>query len=481
MEQPKKKKVKIVEVCKVAPPPAVFAAPSPPDSSTCPKSLSLTYLDLLWLRIPPVQRLIFYEFPTPDDPNTNTTAFFNADILPRLKHSFSLTLQCFLPLAGNLTWPKTSLKPVLVYAEGDAVSLTVAESDADFYRLSGKDELFEAREYHPLVPTLAMSHDRTAVLALQVTLFPNQGLSIGIAMHHAVLDGKSMHLFLKTWANTCRSRGTLPELKPFYDRSVIKDPAGLETIYTKQWLDSEGPNNRSVTCLEKFTKEVPSDLARGMFQLTRADIEKLRHMVKTQMAKNKDNEPLEHISSFSLTYAYIWACLAKVEGIINSEYQVLLGFAVDCRPRLEPPVPETYIGNCTGLKVATIETIGYGGLEFWLTKAVKAIGEAVKSLESDGVLNGAEEWVSRWFCAPNESRRVRLYTVAGSPRFEIYSMDFGWGRPRKTDVVSIDMNGAISLSDSSGNGDRGVEVGLVLKKQQMEAFAPLFAQGLVDS
>lgn len=135
--------VKIIEVCKVAPPP-VSASFQDPHNSTSPKSLPLTFLDLLWLRYPLVQRLFFYGLPTPHDENTNTTSFFHSDILPRLKHSLSLTLQHFLPLAGNLTWPESSDKPVLVYAERDAVSLKVAESDADFSRLSGTQEFFQA-------------------------------------------------------------------------------------------------------------------------------------------------------------------------------------------------------------------------------------------------------------------------------------------------------------------------------------------------
>lgn len=163
-------------------------------------------------------------------------------------------------------------------------------------------------------------------------------------MHHAVLDGKTIHLFLQTRARTCQSRGT-PELKvrPFYDRSDIKDLGGrLKRICTSHWLDLEGPNNRSLMCLEKFIKVVLSDLVRGTFQLTREDIEKLRRLVKTHLAKQDHEQHYsnEYISTFSLTYAYVWFCLANVEGILNNEVdQALLVFVVDFRSRLNPPVP----------------------------------------------------------------------------------------------------------------------------------------------
>ncbi|AES77682.1 anthocyanidin 3-O-glucoside-6-O-malonyltransferase, putative [Medicago truncatula] len=48
-------------------------------------SLPLTFFDILWLRLPPVQRIFFYEFPH------QTSLFFNT-LLPKLNQSLSLTL-----------------------------------------------------------------------------------------------------------------------------------------------------------------------------------------------------------------------------------------------------------------------------------------------------------------------------------------------------------------------------------------------------
>ncbi|PQQ13386.1 phenolic glucoside malonyltransferase 2 [Prunus yedoensis var. nudiflora] len=116
--------IKVVEVCWVAPKPS-----SPDSASPDDQSLPLTFFDLLWLRFPPIQRVFFYEISS-----FNTPLFFDS-ILPKLKASLSLTLQHFLPLAGNLTWPQDSQKPFLSYVKGDTLSLTIAESDADFYHL----------------------------------------------------------------------------------------------------------------------------------------------------------------------------------------------------------------------------------------------------------------------------------------------------------------------------------------------------------
>lgn len=191
-------------------------------------SLPLTFFDIHWLRFSSVKRIFFYETSSTDSVYTS-----------QLKTSLSLTLQHFLPLGGTLTWPQDSHKPILNYVRGDTVSLTIAQSEAGFHHLSSNDE-----EYHPLVPQLEVSGERAAALALQITAFPNNGFSIGTAMDHAVLDGKSSTLFVKSWAHICKhgSAVSLPDhLKLYYnDRKANKDPMALQTIWSNDWLNSGG-------------------------------------------------------------------------------------------------------------------------------------------------------------------------------------------------------------------------------------------------
>lgn len=150
----------------------------------------------------------------------------------------------------------------------------------------------------------------------------------------------------------------------------------------------------------------------------------------------------------------------------------MLVLNVDCRGRLEPPIPTTYFGNCVGARYAVVETRDLLG-ENGLIVAVEAMIEALETLK-DGVLNGAENWSSGLI--NGLATEIMGIGVAGSPRFEVYNNDFGWGRPKKFEMVSIDKTSAISLSDSR-NGD-GVEIGCVSKKGAMEAFASLFVKGL---
>ncbi|XP_024033126.1 phenolic glucoside malonyltransferase 1 [Morus notabilis] len=429
---------KILEVSRVPP----FADSSDSHSDF---SLPLTFCDTSWFKFPPVERLFFYSLPQPKQTFLDST-------IPKLKNSLSLTLQHFLPLAGNLTWPRHSPKPIILYTPNDGVSLTVAESNAaqDFDFLSA-DHPREAASFHPFVPNLKVTETGASAISVQITLFPNRGFCIGVTCHHAVLDGKSTAMFMKSWAYICRSEkpGSLPDqLKPFFDRSVIRDPDGLDIFYVNQWLASTkhiDPNPFQFLP----SLDVPSDLVRATFELTRADIAKLRQKVLSSW----DKQEKLHLTSFALTLSYmavgILTATEEDHKLAIKKQKVNLLFAVDYRNRLRPPVPENYFGNC--------------------------VSDLMKKLEEDVMEGAAEKFSKRQseFAKGN----MRVIAVAGSPRLGVYDVDFGWGKPNKVEVVSIDRTGAISMAESR-DGSGGIEVGVVLKKSELDGFTSFFLAGL---
>ncbi|KAK6266765.1 hypothetical protein QUC31_017602 [Theobroma cacao] len=456
--------MKILEFTRIKP------SPDSPKSAA-ELSLPLTFFDIFWFKLPPVERLFFYQI------NNSTPAYFNSVILPKLKHSLSLTLLHYLPLAGNLKWPSTSPKPIILYTPNDGVSLTVAESAADFNLLSSKG-IYEAVELHPLTPELITSDDSASTIALQITLFPNMGFCIGITAHHAVLDGKATTLFMKSWAYLCNQGYTEhsslpPELTPFLDRSVIKDVTGLDLdmLYLNQWLASigsdSGTNNKSLKILPN--KGEAPNLVRATFEITREDFKKLRDRALAQLS---DSGKELHLSTFVLTLAYVTRCIVKARGG-EDDRNVGVGFTIDCRPRLNPPVPENYFGNCntiTGDLIKARDFLDENGFGF----SVHKVSGMVKVLMEKGPLVGIENKLSTVLNFSEEiAKSMQIISVAGSPRFEVYGSDFGWGKPLKVVVVSIDKNEAISMAESR-DGSRGVEVGLALKKHEMEFFSSLF-------
>ncbi|KAK7381246.1 hypothetical protein VNO78_33783 [Psophocarpus tetragonolobus] len=458
MEQAKS--VKVLEVCSVAP---SQGTPTTTTNSSTPTRLPLTFYDLQFLRLPPFENLFFYEFSNPTTPS-----FFDS-ILPNLKHSLSLTLQHFLPFAGTIIWPLDSPHPIINYVPGNTVSLTISESNLDFNMLCSNT--CEISQLHSLVPHLTFSHEEASVIALQVTLFPRSGFSLGIVSHHAAMDGKALMLFLKAWAYACANNQTntslllsLPKhLTPFYDRSIIGDTTGIGATYAKNWLNFRGPNNRSMK-LFGFGGAVPTEAIRGSFELTSSDIQKLKQHAKFKLKK------YAHVSTFSVISAYVLQCLVKAEPPKTNGVGFI--FSADCRFRMEPPVPSTYFGNCIVIHKVLDETKNLLG-DDGFGNALMGISEALNRLE-DGLINGALALnLNAWM---EFSRDEKLITVAWSPQFETYSVDFGWGRPKKVDMTSIGKSVMFGLWESRNSG--GLEISLVLEKQEMEAFSAHFTEGL---
>ncbi|GMN25916.1 hypothetical protein TIFTF001_047762, partial [Ficus carica] len=242
--------------------------------------------------------------------------------LSKNQNTLSLTLQHYFPLAGTLTWPSNSPKPVALYKPSDAVSLTVAEFTVEHYfnHISG-DHVREASESRPLVPDLHVNETSASIMALQITLFPDGGICDGVTCHHAFLDGKSI------------------AMTPLGSHAVPKPTAG--EFQSKQKVFEHWSETHE-----------PSHTVRGTFQLTLGDIEKLEKRISNHIKISK----LEYLSSFVVTSARLWTCIFKA--MSSSERKSSMAcfvVGVDYQARLGPPTPLNYFGNCAGSHLGYVQ------------------------------------------------------------------------------------------------------------------------------
>uniref|UniRef100_A0A2N9ILP5 Anthocyanin 5-aromatic acyltransferase n=1 Tax=Fagus sylvatica TaxID=28930 RepID=A0A2N9ILP5_FAGSY len=448
--------IKVLEHCHV----------SPPLNSAPPTSLPLTFFDIPWLFFSPSQPLFFYEYPYPSSHFTSTT-------LPKLKNSLSLTLQHFYPLAGNLTMsPFEPCKPEIIYSQADFVSLTIAESDGDLNHLSSNYPR-DVNEFYSLVPQLDDKQVLIPLLAIQVTVFPKAGLCIGLAYHHVVADGRTFNNFMKTWASFC-SVGDSFSMKslPSYDRKVIVDAHGLEGIFLKEWWRRK--SSKEIVRSSEANVDL-SNMVRATFVVGLSDMIRIKTWIIDECNKGNKSLPI-HLSPYVLTCAFIWVCLLKVQECFNEkccmEDPNYFGFIAGGITRLDFPVPASYFGNCVGFgrSMATRkELIGEDGV----IVAARAIGSTVKTLDK-AIFGGADKWILDWDVLFGSELHVM---VAGSPKLDLYETDFGWGRAKKIEEISIDCMRAISLTESR-DVEGGIEVGLALPKTKMDAFTTFFTHGL---
>ncbi|XP_047938073.1 phenolic glucoside malonyltransferase 1-like [Salvia hispanica] len=441
-----------------------------PASDAAEQRLPLTYFDMLWLYFHPIERLLFYKHPC-------SAADFTETIAPHLESSLSQTLRHYLPLAGNLLCPLDSGMPELRYFSGDSVAVTFAESSrdpADFDYLTGNQPR-EADDFHLFVPKLPESTTdsesgcrKSPLLAIQVTHFPEIGIVIGVTNHHVAGDASSIIGFLKAWSSTAKLGGEAEVAPPFYDRSVLKDPTGRAELYWNQM--------RLVKFGEPKAPITPTNKVRATFILQKTDIEKLKKLV---MEKEPDSNSI-HISSFTVAIAYFWWCTdrsaAEAGDQIGDEVTEYFGIAADARSRTDPPLPAAYFGNCVGFLAAESRHGVIRGEEGFLA-AAKAVGEVIRDKvnRKGELLSDADEWLVKF--APLLTNRS--FGVAGSPKFDVYGVDFGWGKAVKFEAVSIDgdPNASISLCKSR-DFEGGLELGVSMSKRAVDAFATAFHQGL---
>jgi len=182
-------------------------------------------------------------------------------------------------------------------------------------------------------------------------------------------------------------------------------------------------------------------------------------------------------SSFVAASALAWVCLIKSgsAGVAGAERSHML-FSAECRTRLTPPLPAEYFGNCLRpcfVEAATADLLS-GETADGVAAAASAIGSAIREMEQ-GVLEGAEGWLGKVLSVLPE----RPMSVGGSPRHGVYeTTDFGWGRPARVEMVSVEKTpGTVALADSP-EGDGGIELGVVLPTDAMDAFASCFADAV---
>ncbi|KAJ0668098.1 putative anthocyanin 6''-O-malonyltransferase [Helianthus annuus] len=188
----------VLEKCRISSPPATVGD----------RSLPLTFFDAAWLLFFPVHQVFFYDFPHP-------TSYFLETIVPKLKHSLSITLQHFFPFAGNLVvYPNkkhlsNAKRPEIRHVEGDSVALTFAESSLDFDDLTG-NHLRESHKFYPLIPGLGhpskvSNYVTIPLFTVQVTIFPYKGIAMGLTNHHCLCDATTRFNFLNAWTSIAKN------------------------------------------------------------------------------------------------------------------------------------------------------------------------------------------------------------------------------------------------------------------------------------
>nr|BAF93857.1 anthocyanin acyltransferase [Torenia hybrid cultivar] len=459
-----------------------------PQSTDTEQTLSLTFFDIKWVHFHPMQCLVLYNFPC------SKSHFLEATV-PSFKSSLSKTLRHYLPLSGNLYYPNPthdmdddeSNMPEIRYKPGDSVSLTVAEYFSGHEDNTTTEEYFnyltgnfqrDCDQFYDLLPDFRDPETESnctviPLIAVQITLFPGAGICLGVINSHVVGDASSIVGFIKAWSKVAMYEDDEEilannNLIPSYDRSVVKDPKGIKSLLWNKM--------KNVKYQPQPAKHLPTNKVRATYTLRKNDIERL----KTRIRSKKPGTTC--LSSFTIATAYAWTCLAKSaaeaeEQVVQDSDDEHLLMPVDLRPRIDPPLPPSYFGNCV-LPSFAKTTHGLLKGELGLFNAVEVISDVITGIVSKKYdlfkdLDRQGEIFRALF-------GKRVLAIMGSPKFDLYEVDFGWGKPKKIEPVSIDRERTTMWISKSGEFEGGLEIGFSFNKKKMDAFGECFNSGLKD-
>ncbi|RVX01881.1 BAHD acyltransferase DCR [Vitis vinifera] len=268
------------------------------------------------------------------------------------------------------------------------------------------------------------------------------GLAMGCAFNHAVLDGTSTWHFMSSWAEICNGADSV-SVQPFLDRTKARKTR----VKFDLPLDPTAANPSG-------TSEPPPLLRERIFRFSESQI----NQIKSTLNKTP-SDGSKPFSTFQSLSTHVWLAVTRARQLKPEDVTVYTVFA-NCRKRVDPPMPESYFGNL----IQAIFTVTAAGLlyanppEF----AAAMIQKAIVMHDAKAINKRNDKWESNPIIFQFKDAGVNCVTVGSSPRFKVYDVDFGFGKPERVRSGSNNkFDGMVYLyQGKTGGGSIDVEITL---------------------
>ncbi|KAK8093662.1 transferase family-domain-containing protein [Apiospora hydei] len=292
-------------------------------------------------------------------------------------------------------------------------------------------------------------------MAVQITLFACGGYGVGVRLAHLVADAQSMMVFMHKWAANCRSaQQKTPSSSLFGEPAFdpprldaraagnIDSPEGPDSelcakaralpLHRFSWWDTDAPgyspylvgttqNNMPPAEILAKTTLSPSttapwhtwDLSRpaasAMLHFTGDELSRLRERARAEATPDGDSDNC-NISRSDALLAHLFRLVTQARcSVKSSSYaaaaddEVFLDFTLEARRRVEPPLPETFLGS-----------------PLLMTHIKQFTPDAVAALLHESAFEAAPQRLWRGFLGP------RHVIVTSWLQTRVYEVDFGF-------------------------------------------------------
>ena len=400
-------------------------------------------------------------------------------IIDSLKESMSRALVHFYPLAGRVRWIGQGRLELL--CNGSGVELIEAESSTE---LSDFGDFSCTSQFKELVPEVDYDKpiDELPLMYAQVTVFGCGGLSLGVTISHIVADGQSALHFMNEWARL--ARGEPIETAPYIDYTLLKAqdtpriqiPQGIDLIPPVPLLMGKEDNleerkKPTMVCILPLTKEQVNNL-------------------KEAANKGLDDEKVRPYSRYEVVAAHVWRSACKARGH-PYEQPTGLGFSIDIRGRMNPPLPPKYFGNA----ILDVVALGrFGEIETQpLSFTCGKIREAIEKADDEYVWANIECFKTLPDFTPFQDLHSRKRESGplsgpfyGNPNIgviswlnlPIYGLDFGWGKEIHMGPGTHDSDGDFLVLPGPLD-DGSVKIALCLQVAHIDDFKKYFYEDIL--
>ncbi|XVF59383.1 hypothetical protein PTKIN_Ptkin07bG0271300 [Pterospermum kingtungense] len=376
---------------------SIIQAKSPREET---ERIELTPWDLQHLLAGYVQRGLLFHKPKPQVEEPNKA------LIHHLETSLSCTLDFFPPLAGRIGTIEYEDQTTsffidcnnagALFVHAVAEKVTIYDLIEPVYFPEALDSFFQFDGVKVIEGT------SKPLLAVQVTELVD-GIFISCSLSHSIVDGTSFWHFFNSWSEI--SRGS---------DHVSKPP-----IFQRPILDIDYPIR--IPQIKKQIQEQlipPPALKLKIYNFSRQNIVKLKTKANAEMNTDK-------ISSLQALLSHFWLSITRNRHL-DPNQDTIIFLVIGVRQKLQQ-LPEQYFGNA--IQGAMVRLKAGELVEKGLGNAAWELNKIVANHTGEKFIDFFESWAKSPRLYHTGEMMSNALLTAGSPRFDIYGNDFGWGRP----------------------------------------------------